>query len=53
MLIDPGVPVLVLIVAALLLAGVAIGFFAGFFGVGGGAISVPVFFGGYDTGCNG
>lgn len=44
MLIDLGVPVLVLIVAALLLAGVAIGFFAGFFGVGGGAISVPVFF---------
>ncbi len=44
MLADLGVPVLLLIVAALLLAGVAIGFFAGFFGVGGGAISVPVFF---------
>ena len=44
MLADLGVPVLILIVAALLLAGVAIGFLAGFFGVGGGAISVPVFF---------
>ncbi|MDG3041158.1 sulfite exporter TauE/SafE family protein [Roseicyclus marinus] len=32
------------LVAALVLAGAAIGFLAGLFGVGGGAISVPVFF---------
>ena len=32
------------IVAALILAGVAIGFLAGLFGVGGGAVSVPIFF---------
>jgi uncharacterized membrane protein YfcA len=32
------------IAGALILAGVAIGFLAGLFGVGGGAISVPVFF---------
>lgn len=32
------------LVAGLLLAGAAIGFLAGLFGVGGGAISVPVFF---------
>lgn len=36
--------VLLLIVAALIVAGVAIGFLAGLFGVGGGAVSVPVFF---------
>ncbi|MGQ7846861.1 sulfite exporter TauE/SafE family protein [Granulosicoccus sp. 3-233] len=36
--------VLLLIVAALVLAGIAIGFLAGLFGVGGGAISVPVFY---------
>lgn len=35
---------LVPLVAGLLLAGAAIGFLAGLFGVGGGAISVPVFF---------
>lgn len=36
--------VLLLITVSLLIAGVAIGFFAGFFGVGGGVISVPVFY---------
>ncbi|ASJ70430.1 sulfite exporter TauE/SafE family protein [Granulosicoccus antarcticus] len=38
------VSALLLIMAALLVAGCAIGFCAGFFGIGGGAISVPVFF---------
>ena len=32
------------IIAAFIAAGAAIGFLAGVFGVGGGAISVPVFF---------
>ena len=32
------------LIAALVAAGTAIGFLAGLFGVGGGAISVPVFF---------
>jgi uncharacterized membrane protein YfcA len=36
--------VLIEIAAALVLAGAAIGFLAGLFGVGGGAISVPVFY---------
>lgn len=36
--------VLLLIVVALIVAGIAIGFLAGLFGVGGGAVSVPVFF---------
>ncbi len=36
--------VLLLLLAALVVAGVFIGFLAGLFGVGGGAVSVPVFF---------
>lgn len=40
--IDPAT--VITLVAALLFAGAAIGFLAGIFGVGGGAISVPVFF---------
>ena len=41
-LLDPGT--LLPLVGALVVAGAAIGFLAGLFGVGGGAISVPVFF---------
>lgn len=39
---DPGTATL--LIGSLILAGAAIGFLAGLFGVGGGAISVPVFF---------
>ena len=42
LLADPST--LLSLVGALVLAGAAIGFLAGLFGVGGGAISVPVFF---------
>ena len=42
LLADPAT--LLTLVGALVLAGAAIGFLAGLFGVGGGAISVPVFF---------
>jgi uncharacterized membrane protein YfcA len=39
---DPGQ--LLILIATLALSGAAIGFLAGLFGIGGGAISVPVFF---------
>ena len=38
------VATLVPVIVALIVAGAAIGFLAGLFGIGGGAISVPVFF---------
>jgi uncharacterized membrane protein YfcA len=40
---------LLTMLAALMVAGASIGFLAGIFGVGGGAISVPVFFGIFNT----
>ena len=42
MLSDPSQ--IITLIAALAMAGAAIGFLAGLFGIGGGAISVPVFY---------